>query len=268
MKLSFPEVEVTRLLYNKILKNNQVTYGMPFQVKIPIRLQNIAQEVDYKGDGSDEDAGDEDAGTPSPEELIEKARSESELIMKEASLEADRLLEQTRLEAEQNAEMIAEEAWQKGYSEGMEAARLQNEAILEESEEIRRSASEEHDSIMAGLEAEVVELALGVARKVVSAELATNRDVILQLVKEALDSCSVKNGAVLRVSPMDYDTLNEDMDKLQTMAEGADSLEVKKDSTLSQGDCIVETSFGSVDAGVETRLNRIEEAFREQLEGI
>jgi flagellar assembly protein FliH len=254
-------------LYNRIVKNDQVTYGAPFQIKIPLRLQNLPQEAaDSEEDGMEE-AGDVEVAQPSPEELLEKARRECDLMLREAGLEADRLLEQARQEAERNAEQAMEEAWQRGYAEGMEAARLQNEGILAEAEEIRRSASEEHDSIMAGMEAEIVELSLEVARKVVSAELAVNDKVILQLVKEAMDNCSAKDGAVLRVSPEDYKALDESREMLLSTAEGADSLDIRKDSTLGRGDCIVETSFGSVDAGVETRLGKIEEAFREQLEG-
>lgn len=254
-------------LYNKIVKNSQITYGAPFQIKIPLRLQNISQ---FDNSSEDENMENADNGDEIPfnhEELLEKAHRECELIIKEAGFEAERLLEQAAKEAGKNAQNTLEEAWQRGYSEGMEAARHQNESILAEAEEIRLIASEEHDSILAGLEAEIVELVLGITRKVVACEVLSNKNVILQLVKEALHNCSDKNGAVLKVSPEDFENLNGNMDQLLTTAEGADSLEIKKDSTLRQGGCIVETSLGSVDAGVETKLDKIGEAFREQLEG-
>lgn len=255
-----------RSLYNKVFKNNQVTYGRPFQMRIPLNLQNIAQ-LDADSE-MNENADSTDELPPEPEDLLEKAKDECELIIKEAGFEADRLLEQARLEAEERAEKLAEEAWQKGYAEGMEAAREQNEAILAEAEQIRQSAAEEHESILAGLEAEIVDLVLGIARKAVAGEMATNREVILQLIGDALPNCSNKNGAVLRVSSVDCDFLNENMEKLAAMAEGADGLEIKKDSTLKPGDCIVETAFGSIDAGVSTRMDKIEEAFREEFVGI
>ncbi len=253
-------------LYNKIVKNSQITYGAPFQIRIPLRLQNVSQYNDSE-DEIPENTDEVGVMSLSPEELLEKAHSECELIIKEAGFEAKRLLEQAGKEAEKNAENTLEEAWQKGYGEGMEAARQQNESILAKAEEIRLIASEEHDSIMAGMEAEIVELVLEVARKVVACEVSSNGNIIMQLVKEALHNCSVKNGAVLRVSPEDFENLNGNMEELLSTAEGADGLEIKKDSTLSQGDCIVATTFGSVDAGVETKLDKIGEAFREQLKG-
>ena len=36
-------------MYNKIFKNNQVTYGIPFQVRIPLTLQNIKQQEEGQG---------------------------------------------------------------------------------------------------------------------------------------------------------------------------------------------------------------------------
>ena len=267
VKLSFPEAEEMKSLYNKIVKNNQVTYGAPFQIRIPLKLQTVPLPDNDSEDEMTGDADDDAVELPTPEELLEKARRECELIIKEAGFEAERLLEQAGKQAQKDAENKLEEAWQRGYGEGMEAARQQNESILAEAEEIRLAASEEHDSIMAGMEAEIVELVLGVARKVISGEVISNGNVILQLVKEAMQNCSSKDGAILRVSPEDFESLNGNMDESLATAEGADSLEIKKDSTLKQGDCIVETSLGSVDAGVETRLGKIEEAFREQLEG-
>ena len=267
MKLSFPEAEDMKSLYNKVFKNNQVTYGRPFQVNVPFNIQNI---VHIDTDSDDEVTENVDAihELPlEPEDLLENARQECDLLIKEAGFEADRLLEQARLDAEKKAADLMEEAWQRGYAEGMEAANAQNESILAEAEQIRQSAAQEHESILQGLEAEMVELVLKIAHKAVAGELATNRDVILQLIGDALPNCSNKNGAVLKVSPADCDYLNDNNDKLITIAEGADGLEIKKDSSLKPGDCIIETPLGSVDAGVNTRLDKIEEAFREQLEG-
>jgi flagellar assembly protein FliH len=266
-KLSFPEAEEMKSLYNKVFKNNQVTYGRPFQMKIPLKMQNIVHEDNDYEDGTAENADIDNEITPEPEDLLEKAKNECDLLIKEAGLEADRLLEQARLEAEKKAESLKEEAWQKGYAEGMDAAGAQYESIISEAEQMRQSAAEEHESIMAGLEAEMIDLVLGIARKAVAGELTANRDVILQLIKDAVPNCSNKNGAVLKACPADYDYINDNREQLLTLVEGADELEIKKDCTLKPGDCIIETPLGSVDAGVNTRLNKIEEAFREELDG-
>jgi flagellar assembly protein FliH len=249
-------------LYNKLFKNNQVTYGRPYQVKLPDNLLKFTDDPDGKADGIDEPLSE-----ASPEELLRRAEKKAETIITEAKTEAQSIIEQTRARAEQEAEAIAEEAWQRGYAEGMEAAAAQNRSILEEAEKIKQNAAEEYEMILAGMEADILELAVRIARKAVAGELKTNRDVILQLVSSALAECSEKKGAVIRVSPEDYDHLNENMERLAQLSEGADELDIRPDGSMQPGDCTVETPLGSIDAGAETRLEKIEEALKEEYEG-
>lgn len=263
-RLLFPEAEATRSLYKKVLKYNQVTYGVPFQVNIPLNIKKI-EVLDNEDISSDEKDGRKGGLYPDPEELLEKAEQERELIIKNAEAEAEKLLEKAELEADKKAEALFNEAWKNGYADGMEAARSQNEALLDETEKLRQSAAEEHDSILAGMETEILELVVDIARKVVAGELETNRNVILQLVRDGLSCCSNNNGAVIKVSPEDYEHLKDNEDGLSLASGGAEGLEIKKDSMLNTGECIIDTSLGSIDAGVNTRLKKIEEAFREQL---
>ncbi len=249
-------------MYNKVFKNNQVTYGRPYQIRVPDPPQNFSNT-----DEDLEENEDLQYEPTDPEELLERARRKCEVLLKEAGMEADKLLEEARLKAEKEAADIAEESWQRGYAEGMEAASEQNRSILEEAGKIRDSAAEEYGSIIAGMEADIVELVIRVARKATAAELTTNRDIILQLVSSALSECSNKKGAIIRVSPTDSQYLLENRDRLATMAEGTDSMEIIPDSCMKPGDCIIETPLGSIDAGAGTRLDKIEEAMKEEYEG-
>lgn len=262
VKSSYPEVEEMKSLYNKIFKNNQITYGGSYQIKVPESLLKYADEVNDTVQPEDEP--DEQT---TPEELLEKTKHKCSMMLKEAQLESDRLMEEAKAEANTQADSIAEEAWQRGYAEGMEAAASQNRAILDEAEQIRINTIEEYETMMNKMEADMVELVMDVSRKTVAAELATNRSVIIQLIRDALPNCSNKSGAVLKVSPIDADYLAENIEELQTSVEGVDDLEIKADSSLKPGDCIVETTLGSVDAGATTRLEKIEAAFMEELEG-
>lgn len=250
-------------LYNRIFKNNQVTYGKPYQVQIPVTVHKLKiEEMD-----AEEAETDEQPESIDPEEMLENTKHKCELMTREAELEAERILEEARQKAAGEAQKITEEAWQKGYAEGIDAAAEQSRDIIAQAEEMRNEAQREHEEMIAGMEEEMLDLVMAVARKVVAGELATDREVIVRLIRDALPKCSNKEGAILRVSPEDADRLAEDREGLLSGIEGADSLEIKKDSTLHEGDCIIETKLGSVDAGVDTRLDKIEEAFREELQG-
>lgn len=250
-------------LYNKVFKNNQITYGRPYQIKIPESMQEYLQ-TENEPEVTDEENFVE---STDPEVILENTKRKCELLIKEAQHEADKLLEDSRAKAQEQAKEIEEEAWQKGYAEGMEAAAEQNRSLLEEAERIRSNAAEDYERQMNSMEADMVSLVLDVARKAVAGELATNKNVIIQLIRDAIPNCSNKNEAVVKVSTEDGDYLEDNIDELYSELEGVDSLEIKKDSALKPGDCIIETSLGSVDAGAETRLEKIEEAFKEELSG-
>jgi flagellar assembly protein FliH len=264
VRSSFPEAEEMKSLYNRIFKNNQVTYGRPYSVQIPVTVHKLnIEELSEEEEAESEEMSE----SPDPELLLENARHKCEMMTREAELEADRIIEEARREAEGGAQKITEEAWQKGYAEGIDAAAEQSRDILAQAEEMRLEAQREHEELIAGMEEEMLSLVMDVTRKVVAGELATDKDLIIRLIREALPKCSNKDGAVLRVSPGDAEKLAENREELLSGIEGADSLEIKKDSTLHAGDCIIETQFGSVDAGVNTRLDKIDEAFKEELLG-
>ncbi|MGE5613340.1 MAG: FliH/SctL family protein [Bacillota bacterium] len=247
-------------MYSKVFKNNYVTYGEPFHVKIARHLENTSE-------GADSGNIDDLPSSDDPEKMIERARQKCEQMIREAEQEAGRILDVARKEAEKKAGEVTEEAWQRGYAEGLDAAARQSSDLLAEAEKIRNDAVEEYKSLMAGMEAEVIELVMDVSRKAVAAELTVNKDVIIQLVRDALQNCSNKSGAILRMSPADYEYIMENEDRFNSMVEGADNLNIKPDAALKPGDCIVETALGDLDAGASTRLDKIEEAFKEELEG-
>ncbi len=249
-------------LYNKVFKNNQITYGRPYQIRVADDLRHYSKANDAQVNDEEDFLDSSD-----PQIILKNAKGKAELLIKEAQLEADRLMQTSQEQAQEQARSIAEEAWQTGYAEGMEAAAQQNRSLLEEAEQIKRNAAEEYESQMNSMEADMLALVLDVARKAVAGELAINKGVIMQLVRDALPGCSAKSDAVIKVSPDDADYLEGNAEELYSQLEGVDNLKIVRDSALKPGDCIIETPLGSVDAGAGTRLEKIEETFKEELSG-
>ena len=251
-------------MYNKVFKNNQVTYGVPFQVRIPIALQNIKQQEEGQGIFV---TPDESGMTEKPEDIIKQAHEEAAMIIKEAEYEARRIMDDAYTEAKEKAAVMEEEAWQKGYAEGIAAAQKQCGETIAEAEEIKAGALMKHDEVIAGIEAEVINLVIDISKKVIGSEIALNKENMIYLIKQAIDNCSNKNGIILKVAPEDYDFLVINRDKLAALIDCTDEMELKQETSLKQGACILETPFGNMDAGVRTKLKKIEEAFMELVHG-
>lgn len=240
-----------------------MTYGRPYQIKIPVNLQTFVE------DEPDEDIQlqFEAEEVESPEQILEKAREEAAFIIKEAEYEAARIMEDARAEAERNTKAVLEEAWQKGYDEGNESAKEQYSSLITEAESVMESALVEHDKVLADIETEIIDLVTEVSARVIGSELSSNKESIISLIKLAIEKCSNKNNLILKLAPGDYEYIMENRDRLNMMVQGAGEMEVRLDQSLESGSCLLETPFGSVDASAHTRMRKIEEAFRDILEG-
>ncbi|MCX7746996.1 MAG: FliH/SctL family protein [Clostridia bacterium] len=246
---------------SKIFKNYQVNVGMPFQIRSPFQYQAAVKE----SRPVDTDRMEEDRYKTQEESanIVAKAREDAEMIIKEAQYEAMRLIENTQQEMEEFKRNVEEEARQQGYEHGFTEAQKQYQDLIQEAEITREHAMMEYKQILEGIEQDAVSVILEVARKVIGAEISFNKEDLLYLVKEAFEHCTHRESVTLKVSPDDYAYLTQNKDKLLSMVQGMGDLEIKKDASLSVGACILETPYGSIDAGVNTKLKKIEEAFRE-----
>ncbi|MCX7710685.1 MAG: FliH/SctL family protein [Clostridia bacterium] len=247
-------------LSNKIFKNYQVNVGMPFQVRTPVNFHTLQHSslVDEEEEKEESNCIEKE----NPDEIIARAKEEAELIIKEAQMEALRLLENTEREASESKLAIEEEARRIGYEEGYHEAKRQCEDILQEAEFVREHARAEYREVLESIESDAVNVILDIAKKVIGNEISLSKENMLYLIKQAFEKCANKENVVLRVCAEDYDYIIENKEKLQSMVEGIGTLDIKKDASMKAGACLVETPYGNVDAGVQTKLKKIEEAFR------
>lgn len=253
-------------MYNKIFKSDQVSLGGPVQIRVPVSFQTI--KMAYKSDAKDEreeneneEVEQEEDSSQRVEEIIQSAEKEAENIIKAAEIEAQRMLEVAENEAVQRIKIIEDEARQKGFEKGYEEAKSIYEDLLSEAEFIKEHSNIEYSEVMAGIEKDALEIIMDVARKVIGEEITLNKEHLVFLVGEALGKTSNREDITVKVSAQDYDYVVDNKEKLLSVVEGIGNLDVKRDPALKPGDCLVETSYGSIDAGVETKLRKIEEVF-------
>ncbi|MCX8130324.1 MAG: FliH/SctL family protein [Clostridia bacterium] len=248
---------------NKVYKNYQVNVGIPFQIRNPMNFQNLQTVNTTTPLEKEKENAAEELSEASIESIINDAQQKAELILKEAQFESMRIIEDAEREASELKLSVEEEARQRGYEEGINEAKRQYEDLLQEAEFIKEHAKAEYKEVLAGIESEAVKMILDIARNVIGAEIAFNKEDILYLVKQAFEKCANRERVILRVSPEDFDYIDSNKHRLMSMVGGLSELEIKKDASLKEGGCLIDTPFGSIDAGVQTKLKKIEEAFRQ-----
>lgn len=237
-----------------VYKRNQISMGQPYQVRDSAPKAVVIEEPDTKVTEDPEKKA---------EAVLARAREEARLIIQEAELEAARIIENARAQAAEHLEEAEKRAKEEGYTKGELLAQQHYRELLEEAEEYRNRAVREYENTIHSLERDIVDLAISIARKVLEAELETSRETILKIARGAIEACLNRDRILIRVSAEDYDVVMENLERIKSMAGDIGELEVRKDQTLARGSCIVDTGYGMVDGGLETKLEMVEQAFRE-----
>lgn len=249
---------------SRVLKNDQISLGRPFYIKTSVGFEVVEKNYDEDQEKySDVLEAEEEMEDPASilERVREEAQKEAEYIIESAKIEASKIIAQAEEEAAGRAANIEKEAAERGYSQGVQKAQSQYENILQEAQSIREQAKAEYKQMLEGLEKDFIEIVLAIARKVIGEEVRINKENILFLIKQAFEKCTNKDEIVLKVSDADYEYVVKNREKLLKMMEGAGKFEIKKDPSLNDASCILETPLGSVNAGADTKLDKIEEEF-------
>jgi len=165
---------------------------------------------------------------------------------------------------------IRKEAYAEGYAEGEKAGQQSSSRQLtpvinnfsqavEELEKIKKN-------IFLNAEKKTLNLALAVARKIVIREIESNREVIFDIIREALDSIVDREGITIRVNPEDYRHVTQSNGRLSEMIDDYEHITFEEDSTISGGGCLIKTRMGDIDARVDRQFKVIEELFESQFQ--
>ena len=128
--------------------------------------------------------------------------------------------------------------------------------IVERFSQALNDFREERDAIYDRAAEETVKLALTISEKVINHELSVNSDVLLSIVRKAMQKIKGNQSVCIRVHPKDLEALKQT--DLETSVE---EIVFQADISMRRGDCIMETRQGDIDAGIRNQLKVIEAAF-------
>jgi flagellar assembly protein FliH len=154
-------------------------------------------------------------------------------------------------------EKALEEARAEGYQQGLQEGYNAGEHwVQQESQrmwQLLTQAEKSLQELQGSICDSVLDLAIDLARQIVRHEVSVDRDVICNVVREALDQL-VGTGShpQLYISPQDSEIVRREFsDELQL-----DHWKIIEDPRITPGGCRISTAFGDMDAQVETRWQR------------
>ena len=165
---------------------------------------------------------------------------------------------------------IERQAYQKGFAEGektgVESCARRIESVLEGLHHALIQVQNLRQEMYHAIEKEVVELALAIARKVVCQEVATNKDLVVGVAKEALSRVKVPGQVTVKLNPSDFQVINGTKSHLEHFKNQIDSISFESEETIPSGGCVIETAMGKIDARLEKQFEVLEEVFQTELQ--
>lgn len=155
-----------------------------------------------------------------------------------------------------------EAGFQKGCDEGYQAGLQQAAGKLNCLAQVAGQLENIKQDLYQRAEKDVVNLALAVGKKILDQELQTNPEVIVGVVKGALQRVSDHTRITIRINPADLETVKQAEPQLAVYFENSSGVSYEADKTIGPGGCIIETNFGEIDARLDQQFQAVAQALR------
>lgn len=146
---------------------------------------------------------------------------------------------------------------QAGYEQGLTQARIEMAAQMLDT--VERTVA-----YLGALEHRVVDLVMMAVRKVLGE--FEEIDLTQRIVHQALQIIRNQPQATIRVCPAHAERLQQQLHDVLAGYHALRLVEVVSDPRLQQGNCILETEIGVVEASLEAQLSALERALRSRLQ--
>jgi len=201
-----------------------------------------------------------------PEIVKDRLFTQDSFIFKQKKQEIEHLLEKAKKEAEIIKKKAYEEGFIRGKNEGLE---LEKKRLSEVVHNLINGLSEINylkEKMVEQLEKNMIILIKEISKKVILNETFTNKEIVKNLIKQALQQLIDKTHVDIKVSPQDFEYLLKFKKKFLEEVEGLKHINIIKEKKVKPGGFIIETDAEILDGRIEKRLENIFKAIEEQNE--
>ena len=246
MKLSWPAGEEISTLHNGIIKENRLNKACTFNPhRFPSFGATVVEKIPCNPDAKFERFNDNSLKDISPK--------------KDSGPDIEEIL---RLQIEAAEKIAYEMGYNQGVSEGRKTGEKTIEPVLTKFEKALSELERIKQNLSHMAEVEAVNLSLAIAKKIVGNEISINKNVILNIVKEALKKVDGHENIKIKVNPLEFQIIEESRNELKKITNCMENIEIIADHEISQGGCVIETNIGDIDARIEKQFKVVEDAFK------
>jgi flagellar assembly protein FliH len=205
---------------------------------------------------------------------------QARLIQERAEEQARETVAQAEEEARQRAARIEKEAHERGLQEGRREglAQVRREATQAATDEARADLARLTQALETGLaafeesrrrllalaECGLIELALTIARRVCKRDVGTTSATALANARAVVQMAEHERDLEVHVNPAECAALQQAAPQLLASTKRLTHVKIVPDGEVERGGCVLHSRVGTIDASVETQLDRVAEALLER----
>lgn len=163
--------------------------------------------------------------------------------------------------AKDQVAQIEKEAHDRGFAAGKDEALVQEKAVLAqfmtELQTLMKGIETDRQRLFSQYESEVVTLIKAMVDRVLFHEVSTNPQVIEMCLRTALSYVVENSKVTIRVHGQDLERLKKAVMERPEMLTGYKKIDLNEDPAISPGGCFLETSFGEIDATLDSRRDKV-----------
>lgn len=216
------------------------------------------------------------------EKLLEEAREKYKKILEDAGSEAKIILASAQEKSNKQISKAAEDAikisekaekdgyeagyktgkkegHEKGYSVGYGEGKNESEKLIIEALDIKNQYIEEKSKLLEDVEKDLIDLVISIYEKVIYEKVEEDEETIVSLVLNGIDNLEISEKLTIIVSKDNYEAVEKSKNIILAKASLIEKLDIRVNSDMGKGDCVLETSKGSVDVSIDNQLEEVKE---------
>ncbi|MNQ98469.1 flagellar assembly protein H [compost metagenome] len=155
-----------------------------------------------------------------------------------------------------------EEGYQQGIAQAEEALRKEYGDMLAEASAILEQSYQLKQQIIQEAEPFLIDLSTSIAEKIIVRQLSLEPGWVVELIQKVLARRREKGIITLCVAPSQFAYIQDAREELITSIDSQAELEIIPDSSVQDQGCVIRSSYGSIDARIDTQLKEIKSALQ------
>lgn len=242
--------------YN-VIKKHRVNSDTIYRVE----PQPVKMEIDIEKNKEEE--------APAEVKSNDEYEKMSREVLNSAMLEADKIRKAAYEDgfkngyddgSEKGFDAGYKDGFNNGFKDGTSKGYSETGEIRQKADDVLKEAYRASREYIEGQRNEIIELSICIAGKITEYQADTSDSVIFNIINNAISNSISKEQIIIKVNPMDYALVDSKRDEIMRMAGAEKIISIVRDDEIKRGGCRLDTGISSVDAAIDTQLEKIKEA--------